>query len=80
MKLTLKAIRAMHNLTQEQAAKEIGVSTDTWRNYELQKTFPDVPIIKKIEDSFDVSYNDIIFLPLDYGLTVKHSESLKQPV
>ncbi|MBO0458350.1 helix-turn-helix transcriptional regulator [Enterococcus hulanensis] len=71
MKVTLKGLRAMKNWTQKETAKRVGVSVDTWANYEKGKTFPDVPIIKKIEKVFDVSYNDIIFLQANYGLTVK---------
>lgn len=71
MKVTLKGLRAMKNWTQKETAKRVGVSVDTWANYEKGKTFPDVPIIKKIEKVFDVSYNDIIFLQVNYGLTVK---------
>ena len=50
-------------MTQEEAAKTIGVSVDTWRNWERHKSYPSVPQIQKIERSFNVSYNDIIFLP-----------------
>lgn len=71
MKVTLKGLRAMKNWTQKETAKQVGVSVDTWANYEKGKTFPDVPIIKKIEKVFDVSYNDIIFLQANYGLTVR---------
>lgn len=70
MKVTLKALRVMKELTQKEVAKEIGVSVETWSNYERGKTFPDVLTIKKIEIFFDVNYNDINFLPLNYGLTV----------
>lgn len=62
MKLTLKAARANKRITQKQAAKLIGVSTDTLRNYEDGVTYPDVPTIKKIEQVYGVSYNDLIFL------------------
>lgn len=63
MRLTLKALRAQRNLTQTEAGKLIGVNTDTWARYENHKTYPDVPTIKRIEKAFDVSYDDIIFLP-----------------
>lgn len=63
MQLTLKAARKNKNLNQEEAAKLIGISVETLHNYENQKTFPDVPIIKKIEDVYGVKYEDIIFLP-----------------
>lgn len=61
MRVTLKALRANKGMTQEEAAKAIGVSQYTWQNYEHGKTFPDVPTIKKIEKKFNVTYNDIIF-------------------
>lgn len=63
MRLTLKALRVNKSLTQEEAAKAIGVSKYTWSNYEQGKTFPDVPTIETIEKVFDVTYSDIIFLP-----------------
>ena len=63
MQLTLKALRVNKNLTQDEAAKAIGVSKYTWANYEVGKTYPDVPTIKAIEKVFGVKYSDILFLP-----------------
>lgn len=63
MSITLKAARVNANLKQEEAAKRIGITTDTLRNWEKAKTFPDVLQIKKIEELYNVSYSDIIFLP-----------------
>lgn len=63
MEITLKALRVNNNLTQKQAAERVGVSEDTWANWEKAKTFPDVPKIKRIEKEFKISYNEIIFLP-----------------
>lgn len=65
MKLTLKALRANRSMSQADAAKAVGVSEDTWRNYEKGKTYPDVLVIRKIEKVFRVKYADIIFLPVD---------------
>lgn len=56
-------LRARDNLTQKQAGKLVGVSADTWANWENQKTFPDVQKIVEIEKAFGVSYDDIKFLP-----------------
>ena len=61
MSMTLKAARVNKGLTQEEAAKLLEISVDTLRNYEKQKSFPDVPILKKIEDVYGVSYDDLIF-------------------
>jgi len=74
MRLTLRTLRALKDLTQKEAADLIGVDEQTWANYEKGKTFPDVPKIIRIEKAFNVNYNDIIFLPSNYGLTVKISE------
>lgn len=63
MKLTLKALRANQNMTQVGAAKAVGVSELTWRNYEKGKTYPDVPVIRKMEQVFHVKYEDINFDP-----------------
>ena len=70
-KLTLKAIRINNNWSAEETAKKYGISLDTLRNYENFKTFPDVPIIERILSVTGMKYDDIIFLPSDYGLTVK---------
>lgn len=63
MQLTLKAARVQAGLTQKEAAKKIGISPDTLYNYENQKSFPDIPVLKKIEQVYGVNYSDIIFLP-----------------
>ena len=48
MKVTLKAARINKGLSQEEAAKLIGVSVDTLGNYERGITYPDIPILKNI--------------------------------
>ena len=69
-RFTLKTAREMKKLTQEQAAKLIGISVDTLGNYERGKSYPDVPILRKIESVFGVPFEQLIFLPLDYDKTV----------
>jgi transcriptional regulator with XRE-family HTH domain len=61
--ITLKAARVNKNIKQEDAAKLMGISLSTLQNYEAGKTFPDVPVIKRIEELYDVEYKDIIFIP-----------------
>ena len=63
MTITLKAARVNKKLTQQKAASLLGISVDTLSNYERGKHFPDVPIIKKIENLYETSYDSIIFLP-----------------
>jgi len=62
MAMTLKAIRINKGLSQEEAAKQIGIGSDTLSNYERGITFPDIPVLKKIEEVYGVKYDDINFL------------------
>ena len=64
MQLTLKAIRINKKMSQEEAAKLIGISTDTLSNYERGKSFPDIPILKKIEEVYEIKYENINFFTL----------------
>lgn len=74
MKITLKAARVNKGLTQEEAAIKIGVTKDTISNWERGKSYPDALNLKGIEEVYGISYNNIIFLPRNYGLTVKRSD------
>lgn len=67
MRMTLKTARELTGLTQAEAANRIGVSADTLGNYERGKSYPDIPVLRKIENVYGVSYNNLIFLPLDFG-------------
>ena len=61
--LTLKAARVNAGYTQMEAAKLLGISDQTLLNYEKARSFPDVRILRKIEDLYGVSYRDLIFDP-----------------
>lgn len=73
-KFSLKTIREIRGFSQSEAAKKIGISVETLSNYERGKTYPDIPTLRKIEEVYNVNYNQIIFLPLDYGLTVEEQK------
>lgn len=73
MRLTLRAIRINNGWTIEEMAKKIGVSVDTLRNYEIYKTYPDIPIVERILQITNMKYDDIIFLPNNYGKTVANN-------
>lgn len=60
---SLKAMRINLDLTLEEASKLIGVSKYTLYNYEHFKTIPDNDVIKRIMEAYNVSYNEIRFLP-----------------
>ena len=61
MPITLKAARVNAGLSQEEAAKKIDISVSTLINYESGKTYPDVPIIRRIETIYGIEYKDIFF-------------------
>lgn len=61
-KLTLKAARVNAGLTQIEAAHLIGVAPQTILNYEKGVSFPDVRILKRIEDVYGVDYQHLIFV------------------
>ena len=67
MAITLKSARVNKGLTQVKAAKLIGITPDTLSNYERGNSYPDVPIIQKMEQVYGVSYSELIFLPINNG-------------
>lgn len=74
MQLTLKAARVNKGYTQKQAAELLGITRDTLSNYERGKSYPDVPIIKKIEKLYQVKYEAIIFFVKNNTLSVTEGE------
>jgi len=77
MSITLKAARVNCGLTQEEAGKLIGVSQYTISNWEANKTFPDAMQILKIQDVYGVKYDDLLFLPQGYALSVKYKPKIE---
>lgn len=69
MRVSLKQARELKGLKQSEAAEKIGISTDTLGNYERGKSYPDIPVLRKIEEIYGIPYDRLIFLPLDFGLT-----------
>lgn len=61
LKLTLRALRINKGYTQEKAASLIGVSVETLANYEKGLTYPDIQILKNIEEVYETKYDNINF-------------------
>lgn len=55
----LKRFRAARNMTQEQAAEALGVSTQTVSRWECNTTLPDVTILPKIAALYCVTIDDL---------------------
>jgi len=60
---TLKQCRHLLDLKRKDAADLIGITVNQLENYERQRTYPTVPIIKKIEEAYGIPYARIIFTP-----------------
>ena len=73
MGMTMKAARVNKGLSQVKAAKLLGVSRDVVSNWERGVTFPDVLQLKRIEEVYEVGYNDLIFLPQNDALSVNEA-------
>ncbi len=69
-RLPLKTIRELKGYTQSESAKLLGISKETLSNYERGKSYPDIPVLRRIEEIYQVRYDQIIFLPLDYDKNV----------
>ena len=62
--MRLKEIRKERNLTQQEAAKLIGVAQSTYSQYENGKRQPDNAMLSKIADAFNVSVDYLIGRPV----------------
>ena len=60
-KISLKAARVNAGLNQIEAAKCLGISVETLSNYERGRSFPDVIMLKKLEDTYGVNYENLLF-------------------
>lgn len=61
VKYSLRALRINKKVTQSEAAKALGICVETLASYEKGNTFPDIPILKKMEEYYETNYNDIDF-------------------
>ena len=61
MKITIKAARVNVGLTQEQSAKELGITRHTLASYEAGKTVPDIEMGKKMAVLYKTSIDCLIF-------------------
>lgn len=58
LKMTLPALRVRMNMTQEEAAKELGITRDTLRRWEKDPS--------KIPYGYMKKFSDMYCIPLDY--------------
>lgn len=76
MGMTLKAARVNKGYNQQEAADLIGVSRTTLQAWETYKSYPTVAQLPRIEAAYGIKYDDIIFLPTDYALSVTNETDI----
>ena len=62
LKNKIKVFRAMHDLTQEDLARKVGVSRQTINSIEKGKYVPSVLIALKIAKVFNVNLEEIFYI------------------
>jgi putative transcriptional regulator len=62
MKNNLKVERAIKNITQEELAKQIGVTRQAINSIELNKYVPSTILALKLSQYFNKTVNDLFFL------------------
>lgn len=72
MLFTLKAARVNKGLTQEVAAKDLGITKGTLVNYEKYRTIPDISMAKRMATLYGMSVESLIFLPEDCALSTNN--------
>lgn len=60
-RISLKAARVNADLSQQEAAKRLGISKATLQNYEAGNTVPDILLSRKIEEVYGFPIDFIFF-------------------
>ncbi len=63
IQMTLEAARVNVKLTQEEAAKKLGISKKTLLNWEKGRTYPATKYLQPICDLYSVPLDALNFLP-----------------
>ena len=66
MRVSLELARELNGLKQSEAAQKIGVSTDTLGNYERGKSYPDIPILRKMPVFFFIFHSSFYIRLVSY--------------
>ena len=61
MKISLAAARVNAGMYQRDAAKQLGITPETLRGYERGKQVPNWTTVKKMEEIYGISADNILF-------------------
>lgn len=76
-KLPMKVLRVAANLTQREAAEQIGVNKNTYSNWERYKTYPDAMQLIKMSKAFECSM-DAFYFPTDASSKRANNEKIQR--
>lgn len=57
----LKSYRKEAHLTQQQVADAVGIKRSAYAYYEIGKSSPKLPVLRRIADLYNVSLDDLIY-------------------
>lgn len=78
--MKLKELRSSLGLTQSEIAGKLGISRDTYKNYEQERTQMNYDMLIKLADYFDVSLDFLLGRPRPYDIPSVATEEQKQAI
>lgn len=70
MKLTLKALRVNAGFTLKKASEQLGISVVTLISYETKKTIPNVEMLDKMLELYNVKFSKFNYSAKDNALII----------
>ncbi len=80
LQIKLKELRKLENITQEEFAKKININLSTYKQYETNRTEPDIVTLKKIADYYDISLDNLCDRPRPYDLPSTTTKDQKEAI
>ncbi len=80
LQIKLKELRKLENITQEEFAKKININLSTYKQYETNRTEPDIETLKKIADYYDISLDNLCDRPRPYDLPSTTTKDQKEAI
>jgi len=74
----VKKLRLKNNMTQEDLSKMLNVSRATAGRYETNKRFPDMIVLKRVADIFNVSIDYLLERTNDKNVSITNTVSLNK--
>lgn len=78
--MNLKQLREQRKISQQELARVLNIKQTTYSNYENGKTQPDLELLKKIADYFDVSLDFLCGRPRPYDLPSTTTKGQKEAI